>query len=197
MKSNVAFWCVVGLAALAVSAGCEHEMKLASEHEEAASVRSPLTGKAAPDFTLPDQDEKPVTLSKLRGKWVVLYFYPKDDTPGCTCQATEFTDLIGDMRDMNAVLYGISADSTETHQVFIEKYELSLNLLSDRHRKVMKEYGAWMESSISGEEYGRTIRSTFIIGPDGKIRRHWPEVIPEGHAQRVKEWLERLQAAQR
>lgn len=195
MNSRVIAWCVVGLAALAVAGGCEHTMKLAAEHEEAASLRSPLTGKPAPDFTLADQDEKPVTLSDHKGKWVVLYFYPQDDTPGCTCQATEFTELIGDMRNMNAVLYGISADSSETHKVFIEKYELGLNLLSDREHKVMRQYGAWMDSAMGGDAYGRTIRSTFIIGPDGVIRRHWPEVIPEGHALRVKQWLAQLQTA--
>jgi len=197
MNSKTLMLCMVAIVALVYSAGCEDSMKLSSEHEEAASIRSPLAGKMAPDFVLMDQDEKPVKLSGLRGKWVVLYFYPKDDTPGCTCQATEFTELIGDMRDMNAKVYGISADSPETHNVFIQKYDLGLDLLSDRDRKVMKEYGAWMESSMAGEKFGRTIRTTFIIGPAGRIRRHWPEVIPEGHAERVKNWLVRLEAAEK
>ncbi len=174
--------------------GCE-EMKLAASHEEAASARSPITNSPAPDFTLPDQDGKMVTLGTLRGKWVVLYFYPKDDTPGCTCEATEFTKLMGQLRGMNAEVYGVSADSPETHEVFIEKYSLGLNLLSDRDHKVMTNYGAWVETGLGDKKYGRTIRTTLIIGPDGIIRRAWPEVIPEGHAGRVKEWLGKLQAA--
>jgi len=177
------FWCLSGCAE-----------NLSAEHEEAASLRSPITGSPAPDFTLADQNKQMVTLSKLRGKWVVLYFYPKDDTPGCTCEATEFTKLMGQFRDMNAEVYGVSADSPVTHQAFIELYDLSLNLLSDRDRKVMKEYGAWVQAGIGEKKYGRTIRSTVIIGPDGTIRRHWPEVIPQGHAGRVKEKLAQLQA---
>jgi len=186
----------IGLAAAVLACclgGCD-EMKLSASHEEAASARSPITNSQAPDFTLPDQDASMVTLSKLRGKWVVLYFYPKDDTPGCTCEATEFTKLMGDLRDMDAVVYGISADSPETHKVFIEKYSLGLNLLSDRDRKVMTSYGAWVETGLGDKKYGRTIRTTMIIGPDGVIRRHWPEVIPEGHAKRVRDWLARLRA---
>jgi thioredoxin-dependent peroxiredoxin len=198
MSIRFASLCCVAVAGLALCVpGCEPKMNLAAEHEEAASARSPLTGQPAPDFTLHDQDDKPVTLSKQQGKWVVLYFYPKDDTPGCTCQATEFTRLIGEMRDMNAEILGISADSSETHQVFIEKYNLGLTLLSDRDHKVMDQYGVWMETTVNGKAYGRTVRTTFVIDPKGVIRRVWPEVIPEGHAERVKQWLAKLQAAQK
>lgn len=153
-----------------------------------------VEGKQAPPFTLADAQGKSHALADYRGKHVLLYFYPKDDTPGCTCQATEFTELIGDLKDMNAAVYGVSADSPETHRVFIEAYKLKLDLLSDRDRKVMKQYGAWVESGLGDKKYGETVRRTFIIGPDGVIRRHWPEVVAEGHAKRVKDWLARLQA---
>jgi len=182
---------ILGGAMICFLGGCVED--LSAEHEEAASLRSPITNSPAPDFTLADQSKQMVTLSKLRGKWVVLYFYPKDDTPGCTCEATEFTKLMGQFRDMNAAVYGVSADSPATHQAFMELYDLKLNLLSDRDHKVMTAYGAWVETGLGDKKYGRTIRSTMIIDPEGVVRYHWPEVIPQGHAGRVKETLVRLQ----
>ena len=112
-----------------------------AEMEEAASARSPIVGKPAPDFTLTNQDNKPVSLDKLKGQWIVLYFYPKDDTPGCACQATEFTALLSQFGDLHTEIYGVSTDSIEDHQKFIKKYSLRINLLGDPDHKVMESYG--------------------------------------------------------
>jgi peroxiredoxin Q/BCP len=184
---------VIALAAVAACglAGCENSSLI---QEEAASGRSQITNSPAPDFTLKDQDGKDVTLSKLRGQWVVLYFYPKDDTPGCTCEATEFSKLIGQFKGMNAKVCGVSADSIPTHKIFIQKYDLGISLLSDPDHKVMKSYGAWVETSLGEKQYERVIRSTLIVDPQGIIRYHWPEVIPKGHAERVGRKLAQLQA---
>jgi len=173
-------------------AGCQNAALI---HEEAASGRSQIVGSPAPDFTLNDQSGNPVTLSKLRGQWVVLYFYPKDDTPACTCEATEFTKMLDKFRSLNAKIYGVSSDSVATHQVFVEKFNLGVGLLSDPDHKVMKSYGAWVTTALGEKSYERVIRSTLIIDPQGVIRHHWPEVIPEGHAERVGQKLAQLQAA--
>ncbi len=173
-----------------VIAGCADEftpMKM----EEAAS-RAPLT--EAPHFTLMDQNDKWVTLSGMRGKWAILYFYPKDDTPGCACQATEFTELLMDFKRMNAHVYGVSPDDPATHRKFIEKYKISIDLLADPDHKMMSQYGAWVDSYLGRKKTGRVVRSTMIIDPDGIIRHHWTEVIPLGHARRVRQKLKELQA---
>lgn len=162
--------------------------------EEAASARSPIVNQPAPDFALPDQNGQIVKLSDLRGQWVVLYFYPKDDTPGCTCEATEFTKILDNLRGINAKVYGISPDSVRTHQAFVDKYKLAIVLLSDTTHETMRNYGAWVDYRLGDKKYERTIRSTMIIDPQGIIRFHWPEVIPTGHAERVKERLALLQA---
>jgi thioredoxin-dependent peroxiredoxin len=181
------------LLAVATVAGCAAQ-SLAPVHEDAASARSPILKMSAPDFTLPDQNGQPVTLSKMRGQWVVLYFYPKDDTPGCTCEATEFTALLVGFKKMNAKLYGISSDSVQSHKLFIEHYKIGIDLLSDVDHKVMKEYGAWVTAYLGDKPYERVIRTTMIINPDGLIAYHWPEVIPQGHADRVVQKLAQLQA---
>ena len=184
----------IALGLLLPLAGCQEPWTKAQLQEEAASSRSPAANRPAPDFTLKDQDGKDVTLSKLRGRWVVLYFYPQDDTPGCTCEATEFTQLLGTLRDMNAKVYGISPDPPSSHKAFIKAYKLGLDLLSDEDHKVMSAYGGWVDASLGDTRYGRVIRSTMCIDPKGTIRYHWPEVIPHGHAQRVREKLAQLQA---
>jgi peroxiredoxin Q/BCP len=171
------------------SAGHDDETPSPGEMEAAAAARTAAQGKLAPSFTLPDYQDERVSLSDYRGQWVVLYFYPKNDTPGCTCQATEFTELLADFRDMNAAVLGVSEDTPDSHRHFREKYELKLRLLSDPDHDVMDRYGAWVDTPW-GE---RVLRTTYIIGPEGRIRHHWPEVIPEGHAERVKEKLAELQ----
>lgn len=179
-------------------AGCQPAAEPAYQNprvqEEAASVHSPIVGLKAPDFTLPDANGKDASLSLLRGQWVVLYFYPKDDTPGCTCEATEFTTLGTGFKDMNAKVLGISDDSAEIHRIFIQKFKLSLDLLSDPNHGMMRRYGAWVDAYLGDTKYERMIRSTVLIDPAGVVRYHWPEVIPKGHAERVKEKLALLQA---
>ena len=181
------------VAGVIILAGCQATPN-PGQVELAAAEASPMTNMPAPDFTLMDQDDKPVTLSTMRGKWVVLYFYPKDDTPGCACQATEFTQLLTEFRNMNAEVVGVSEDSTASHRRFIKKYRLALTLLSDPPHEAMRRYGAWVDSSLGESSYGRVIRSTMIIDPGGVVRRHWPEVIPAGHAERVRKALAELQA---
>jgi peroxiredoxin Q/BCP len=154
---------------------------------------SPIrVGAAAPAFELPDQDALVVSLSGLRGSWVVLYFYPKDDTPGCTTEACEFTEGIGAFRDLDAVVLGCSADSPEKHRAFIAKYDLAVRLLSDRDHAVMEAYGAWGEKSTYGRTTMGVIRSTVLIDPSGRVAHHWPSVKAAGHAEKVREKLAEL-----
>ncbi len=166
----------------------------AGEMEEAASKRSPVTGSKAVDFALRDPADQIVKLEDFRGKWTVLYFYPADDTPGCTCQATEFTDLLTRFHNLNAVVVGISPDPPVMHAIFINKYNLKLMLLSDTKHETMKQYGAYVETKVGEVAVKRVLRSTFLIDPNGIIAWHWPEVIPEGHAERVRDRLALLSA---
>jgi len=165
------------------------------EMEEAASKRSPVIGSKATPFALQDPADKTVNLSDYKGKWTVVYFYPADDTPGCTCQATEFTDLLARFHNLNAVVIGISPDPPVMHALFINKYDLKLTLLSDTKHDTMKAYGAFVETKIGDKKIERVLRTTFLIDPNGVIAWHWPEVIPEGHAERVRDRLAQLVAA--
>jgi peroxiredoxin Q/BCP len=150
-------------------------------------------GAKAPAFTLPDQDGKQVSLQDLRGRWVVLYFYPKDDTPGCTVEACEFTAALPAFRGLDAVVYGCSADGASAHQKFIAKHKLGIGLLTDADKKVMKAYGAYGKKLMYGKEVEGVIRSTALIAPDGVIAHHWPKVKAEGHAEAVRDALAALQ----
>ena len=149
--------------------------------------------KKAPAFTLHDQDDEPVSLKDFAGKWVVLYFYPKDDTPGCTTEACEFTSGIRGFEDLNAVVLGVSKDSPSSHRAFIDKHQLRVRLLSDPDHKVMEKYGAWGVKHIFGQQAKGTIRSTVLIDPKGYIVKHWAEVTAEGHAEHVRQALAELQ----
>ena len=154
---------------------------------------SPIrVGAKAPAFTLPDQDGVPVSLSSLHGSWVVLYFYPKDDTPGCTTEACEFSEGIDAFRGLEAVVLGCSADTPEKHRAFIKKHELAVRLLSDRDHAVMEAYGAWGEKSMYGRTTMGVIRSTVLIDPDGRVAFHWRKVKAAGHAEKVREKLAEL-----
>ena len=133
-------------------------------------------GEKAPDFTLPNQDGTEVSLRGFSGKWVVLYFYPKDNTSGCTKEAIDFTALKKDFEALGAVILGVSPDSPERHQGFIEKHGLGIVLLSDTEKSVMKEYGAWGLKKSYGKETEGVIRSTFLISPDGEIKEVWQKV---------------------
>ena len=149
-------------------------------------------GRVAPSFTLLDQDETEVSLADFRGSWVVLYFYPRDDTPGCTTEACEFTEGIEAFRGLDAVVLGCSPDTPAKHRKFIEKYDLRVRLLSDPERDVMGAYGAWGEKKMYGKTVTGVIRSTVLIDPNGKVAHHWPNVKAKGHAEKVREKLEEL-----
>ena len=133
-------------------------------------------GNKPPPFTLTDGDGKPVTLDEFAGKNVVVYFYPKDDTPGCTKEACGFRDLWKDIRKTGAVVLGVSADDAASHRKFAAKYKLPFTLLSDPDRKTMKAYGAYGEKMMYGKKTMGVIRSSVWIGPDGKVRKHWARV---------------------
>jgi len=135
-----------------------------------------VEGKAAPAFTLMDQDGKKVSLAQLKGRDVILYFYPRDDTPGCTKQAQGFRDLMKKIQKQGAVVLGVSPDSAESHRKFIAKYDLPFTLLSDPDKKVMTKYGAFGEKTMYGKKVTGVIRSTVWIGPDGKVKKHWAKV---------------------
>jgi thioredoxin-dependent peroxiredoxin len=149
----------------------------------------PVEGDSAPDFTLPSSDGKTVKLSGLKGKNVVLYFYPKDDTPGCTKEACSFRDNLPKFGAMDAVVLGVSKDSLDSHSDFIKKYGLNFTLLSDEELKVNKLYGTWVEKENYGRKYWGTERSTFVIGKDGKIKKIFRKVKVDGHEQQVLEAL--------
>ena len=149
-------------------------------------------GRKAPRFTLKNQRDEPVRLSDFAGEWVVLYFYPKDDTPGCTTQACEFTADIAEFRKLDAVVLGCSPDSPERHRDFIKKYRLKVTLLSDPKHTVMEKYGAWGEKTLYGRTSVGVIRSTVIVDPSGKVAHHWRTVKAAGHAAKVTERLREL-----
>jgi peroxiredoxin Q/BCP len=149
-------------------------------------------GEKAPQFCLPNQDNVEICLRDLKGKWIVLYFYPKDLTPGCTTEACEFTEAMPDFESLDAVILGVSPDAPEKHRKFIEKKDLKITLLSDEEKKVLKAYGAWGLKKLYGKEYEGVIRSTFLIDPEGNIAAVWPKVRVKGHVEDVKAKLEEL-----
>jgi thioredoxin-dependent peroxiredoxin len=142
-------------------------------------------GKPAPDFELPSDDGRRVRLSSLRGSPVVLYFYPKDDTPGCTTQACGLRDAYDDFRRRGAVVLGVSPDDESSHQRFKAKYELPFTLLADRSREVAERYGVWVEKNTYGKRSMGIKRSTFVIDAEGNVAKALYGVKPEGHAERI------------
>lgn len=140
-------------------------------------------GEKAPDFTLKDQEGRAVKLSEFRGKKVVLYFYPKDFTTGCTKEACDFRDRSGEFKD--TVILGVSSDPVDMHNDFRHKYNLPFKLLSDPEQEVQKKYGVWGPKSMYGKTYMGTVRSTYLIGPDGKVAKVWPKVRVDGHVDEV------------
>jgi len=139
----------------------------------------------APDFNLPDQDGKLHKLSDYKGKWILLYFYPKDNTPGCTKEACGIRDEFKNFKNLNIVVLGISADSQQSHKKFIQKYKLPFTLLSDESKKVLKKYGVWGKKKFMGKEYEGILRTSFLINPDGKIVKIYEQVKPDIHAKEV------------
>ncbi len=151
------------------------------------------TGKLAPAFTLFDQHGTKVALKDFRGKRAIIYFYPKDDTPGCTKEACGFRDLHSQTEELNTVVLGISPDDGESHQKFIEKFNLPFTLLCDPDKKVMEKYGAWGEKIMYGRKSIGTIRSTVLIDEQGKVIKHWKKVPKaQSHPQKVLEVIQQL-----
>lgn len=144
-----------------------------------------LEGQNAPDFTLPRDGGTDVTLSTLQGKPVVLYFYPRDDTPGCTVEAKDFTDMAGDFNALGAVVLGVSKDSISAHEKFRDKHALNLALLSDENSDVCERYGVWGEKKMYGKTFMGIERATFLIAPDGTVAQEWRKVKVPGHVEAV------------
>lgn len=146
----------------------------------------------APEFSLPDQNGQPRILADFLGQWVVLYFYPKDDTPGCTKEACSFRDGFARFKRAGIVVLGVSADSVRKHAKFVEKYELPFLLLADESKIVVEQYGVWAKKKFMGREYMGILRTTFLIDPAGKIAKIYENVKPEEHAEEVLSEVLRL-----
>ena len=142
-------------------------------------------GDKAPEFSVATNGGGKISLADYLGKNVILYFYPKDDTPGCTKEACAFRDHFSEFKKRGAVVLGVSTDSVKSHDKFVEKFKLSFTLLADEDKKIVAAYGVWGEKSFMGRKYLGVYRVTFLIGPDGKIKKIWPEVKPEEHAAEV------------
>jgi len=151
-----------------------------------------VKGTEAPDFELPRDGGGIIKLSDLRGKPVVLFFYPKDDTSGCTAEAVDFSALRPDFEKLGAVVIGMSPDTTKSHDKFKAKHELTVDLVSDSEKKTLEKYGVWVEKSMYGRKYMGVERSTFLIDKDGKIAEIWRKVKVPGHAQAVLKAVEAL-----
>ena len=146
-------------------------------------------GKKAPVFSLKDDSEKTVKLADFKGKKVVLYFYPRDNTPGCTKEACSFRDVYDDILEKGAVVIGISADSVSSHKKFKEKHKLPFYLLADEDHRVSNAYNVWTEKNVCGKKSFGIVRTTFIIDEKGVIKKIFPKVKPENHAQEILEYL--------
>jgi len=149
-------------------------------------------GQLAPDFTAPDQQGDEVTLSQLQGTPVVLYFYPKDDTPGCTKQACAFRDARADYEEAGARVIGVSPDTSASHQKFSAKYELPFTLLSDAEHRICELYGVWQEKNLYGKKSMGVVRTTFLIDAKGMVSKIFPKVKVDGHSDKVLEAIKAL-----
>lgn len=149
-------------------------------------------GNKAPQFSLLDTNENEVSLDDFSGKWLVLYFYPKDNTSGCTAEAIAFTSRSKEFEKQNAVVLGISPDSCKSHQNFTKKHGLKVNLLSDPEKETLKDYGVWQKKKLYGREYMGVVRTTYLIDPNGKIAEIWEKVKVDGHADEVLKKLAEL-----
>ena len=154
----------------------------------------PDPGEAAPDIVLPDESGTIHRLADQRGRWTIVYFYPEDDTPGCTTEACQFRDLDSEVRETGADLWGVSPDGPASHRRFREKFDLRFTLLSDEDHAVAERYGAWTLKSSYGREYMGIQRSTFLVDPEGRLARTWPRVKADGHAAEVLAALVELRA---
>lgn len=146
-------------------------------------------GDKAPDFQLDSSDGGKFTPAQATGRWLVLYFYPKDDTPGCTKEACNFRDYLKEYQKVNALIYGVSGDSLESHAKFIQKYHLPFPLLADPEYKVLQAYGVWKEKTMFGKKFWGIVRTTFVIDPQGKIAKIYPRVKVDGHHEEVLKFI--------
>jgi peroxiredoxin Q/BCP len=152
-------------------------------------TEDPLLTRPAPAFCLPDADKKTICLEQFRGRWVVLYFYPKDNTPGCTLEAMQFNAALEQFAGLGAQVIGVSGDTPESHQNFAARHSLTILLLSDMEHTVLRAYGSWVPKTMFGKEFFGTMRDTFLIDPAGTVVAVWRRVSPKGHAEDVKKVL--------
>jgi len=150
-------------------------------------------GDAIPPFCLPNQDDEEICFRDIKGRWAVIYFYPKDNTPGCTTEACDFTEALPDFNGLEAIILGVSPDSPKKHRNFIEKKALKITLLADEDKELCKSFGMWQLKKFMGKEYMGVVRSTFLIAPDGTLAYKWEKVRVKNHVVDVKEKLIELQ----
>jgi len=155
----------------------------------------PAVGDLAPEIALPDATGTIHRLADQRGRWTILYFYPKDDTPGCTVEACGFRDLDAAIHERGADVWGVSPQGTASKRAFRDKFDLPFTLLADEGHAVAEAYGSWVEKRNYGKTYWGTARTTFLVGPDGRVAFAWPTVKAEGHADAVLAKLDELQGA--
>lgn len=146
-------------------------------------------GAAVPEFSLSSDRGEQVSSASLLGQRYVLYFYPKDDTPGCTKEACAFRDALPQFDALGVKVFGVSADEVKAHEKFVRKYELNFPLLADPQRQLIEPIGVWVEKSMYGKKYLGIARASFVVGADGRIEQVWPKVSPEKHAEEVRAWL--------
>lgn len=149
--------------------------------------KTPAEGQKAPAFSLPSHEGGKVSSAGLKGNPYVIYFYPKDMTPGCTTEAKEFRDAMPEFDKLGVNVFGVSPDDVESHCKFVDKQSLNFALLADADHKIAEKYGLWVEKNMYGKKYWGVQRATFLVGPDGKIVKAWPKVSPKGHAAEVLE----------
>lgn len=152
----------------------------------------PQMGQASPDFTAKDRDGNTVSLKDFANSWLILYFYPKDNTPGCTNEAKDFTTYQPEFNKLGAKIVGVSPDTEKSHGKFIDKHELTIKLLSDPEHQVIEAYGSWRLKKFMGKEYMGVVRSTFLISPEGKIAQVWDKVRVKGHVEKVLQELKNI-----
>jgi len=149
-------------------------------------------GDTISNFCLSNQDEEEICFRDIKGRWIILYFYPKDNTAGCTTEACDFTDALPDFSSLDAIVLGVSPDSPKKHRNFIEKKSLKLTLLADEDKSLCKSFGVWQQKKNFGKEYMGVVRSTYLIAPDGTLAFKWEKVRVKGHVDRVKEKLQEI-----
>lgn len=158
-------------------------------------MSTPQAGDLAPEVALPDEHGTIHRLSDRRGSWTLVYFYPQDDTPGCTTEACQFRDLSSELRGEGAEIWGVSPDGARSHAAFRSKFGLSFPLLSDEDHAAAEAYGAWQERQNYGRRYMGIVRSSFLVAPDGRVAVAWPKVKADGHAAEVLEALKGAKVA--